>query len=414
MIGDRFSYGPLELIGMNRRRFLYVTGMMGAIAGCSGQGADPGTTNTPESANLSVDDLSVAQSTVDAGESVRVSVDVANEGEESGERTVRLLVDGEEVGSRDIEVESGQSTTIEFTVNAERPKTYTVSVGELETSFEAVATDVGGVIDSDTTWTTNDGPYTVVETVQVAEAATLTIEPGVTVWADEDLGQDSMFLMHGKIIARGTSADRITIDGGDNRPTIFDADGSPPDAFLHAEYCLFRNADSFWMRGYGGFNLRHSELRDVGSSYIWYPYQGGRNGDKYLRSEINIEYNKFINSGGFSIGHDNVVTVNIRYNVFSGWRRANKGGLINNWASYDGSETIVEYNSFLEMTDEVVLKLPAGYDDAAMSASYNYWGTTDMDTIEDMIYDENDDIESAGEIPFTPILEEPHSDTPTV
>jgi hypothetical protein len=375
-------------------------------------------TETPEPANLSVSNLSVEKSTVDASESVRVSVTVENSGEESGERTITLIVDRVESESRDIEVEGGQSTTIDFTVDTDRPKTYTVSIEELETTFEAVATEVGGVMDSDTTWTADEGPYSIVETVQVAEGTTLTIEPGVTIWGSEDLARGSMFLLHGEIIADGTPSEMITIDGGVRRPTVFDAENSTPKAFLEAKYCLIRNTGAFWMRGHGGFNLRHSELRNVDSSYIWYPYQDTDNEYDIRQSEINIEYNKFIDSSGFAIGHDDrnesEIRVNIRHNVFSGWREAAGGGLINNWASYGSSQTVVEYNSFLKMTDKVALKLRSGYDSADMTATNNYWGTTDIGTIEEMIYDENDDINAASEIEFTPILEEPHPDTPTL
>lgn len=377
-------------------------------------------TEAPEPADLSVNNLSVSSSTISAGESVQVSVEVINEGKESGTQTIGLIVDDEEVGSKDVEIEGGQSSTIQFEVETDQPKTYSVSVGELQTSFEAVATEVGGVIDSDTAWTTDEGPYTIVQTVQVAEGATLTIESGVTIWASEENSQDSLFVLHGDIVAKGSSSDKITIDGrADRRSTVFNADGSSPEAFLDAEHCLIRNAGPFWERGYGGFDLRRSELQNVDSSYIWYPYKGTRVDQDATQTQINIEYNKFIDSGGFSIGHDErssgeAVTVNIRHNVFKGGEEAVYGGLINNWNSLGKSETVVEYNSFLEMTDKVVLKLPSGYDNAGMTATNNYWGMTDEGTIGGMIYDENDDINSAGEIEFKPILDEPHPDTPTI
>jgi hypothetical protein len=430
---------------MDRREYIISVASLSAIAGCTSDSEDtentstdnttetteepysPETENeteteteTPTPADLSVNDLSVSSSTVSAGESVQVSVEVVNEGEESGTRTIGLIVDDEEVSSKEVEVEVGQSSTLEFEVEIDQPKTYSVSVGDLQTSFEAVAAEVGGVIDSDTTWTTAEGPYTIVQTVQVAEGATLTIEPGVTIWASEENSQDSLFVLHGDIIANGSSSNKITIDGSaDPRSTVFNADGSSPEAFLDAEYCLIRNAGPFWERGHGGFNLRRSELRDVDSSYIWYPYKDTSYREDISRSEVNIEYNKFINSGGFSIGHDSrtlnkTVTVNIRHNVFKGGEEAVYGGLINNWTSYGESETVVEYNSFLEMTDQVVLKLPSGYESAAMTAPNNYWGTTDESTIKRMIYHKNDDINSAGEIEFKPILDEPHPDTPTI
>jgi len=363
--------------------------------------------------------LSVSESTVTAGDAVTVTVTVENTGGESGSETLALRVDLEPVGEKSVEVSAGESATVEFTVETTRPKTYRVSVADLETTVEATATDVGGVIDSDTTWPVGDGPYQVVETVQVSSDATLTIEPGVTVWASDDRGRDSMFLLHGEIVAVGSSSEMITFDAGGSSATFFDAEDSSPEAFLEAEYCVIRNGGPFWMRGYGGFNLRRSELRDVDASYIWYPYQIAYDGYDIRQSEINIEYNTFIDSGGFSIGHDDrnldeTVTVNIRHNAFRGFTPATYGGLINNWASYGSSETVVEYNSFLEMTDEVMLKLSEGYDDASMTVSNNYWGTTDDGVIEGMVFDSNDNIQSAGEIDYGPVLDAPHSDTPSI
>jgi len=60
----------------------------------------------------------------------------------------------------------------------------------------------------------------------------------------------------------------------------------------------------------------------------------------------------------------------------------------------------------------IVLKLPPGYDTAAMTATENYWGTNDTAVIDSMIYDKNDDIRCAGFIEYLPILTEPHPETP--
>lgn len=432
---------------MKRRGFLVATGTIGALSGCSGtpssnQSEEPPSSNdtssetespsqsetptdsetaseTPDPASFSVSGLTVSESTVTAGDAVTVRVTVENTGGESGSKTLSLRVDQEPVGEKSVEVSAGDSTTVEFTVETTRPKTYRVSVADLETTVDATATDVGGVIDSDTTWTATGGPYQVVETVQVSSDATLTIEPGATVWTADDLGRDSMFLLHGEIVAVGSSSEMITFDAGGGSSTFFDAEDSSPEAFLEAEYCVIRNGGPFWMRGYGGFNLRRSELRDVDASYIWYPYQIAYDGYDIRQSEINIEYNTFIDSGGFSIGHDDrnldeMVTVNIRHNAFRGFTPATYGGLINNWASYGSSETVVEYNSFLGMTDEVVLKLPEGYDDASMTVSNNYWGTTDDEVIDEMVFDSNDNIQSAGEIDYGSVLDDPHPDTPSI
>jgi PKD repeat protein len=269
-------------------------------------------------------------------------------------------------------------------------------------------THVGGIIWQNTTWTLENSPYTITDTVQIPKNVTLTIEPGVTVISS--LGSyDEMFLLHGIIYAYGTVDKKIVFDGGGNS-NFFSAKESDVDTFLDLDYCVIRNGHSFWpptgYAQYGHFSLRHSELTDLTYySYVWYPGK-----------DIYIEYNNFINTGGFSIGHDDNVKVYVRYNLFKG-KNPNlptyADFCIRNWASYSESETIVKYNSFIDM-DGIVLELPSGYDSAAMSATENYWGTQDTDVIDSMIYDKNDDITCAGFIDYLPILTEPHPDTPTL
>lgn len=267
------------------------------------------------------------------------------------------------------------------------------------------ATEVGGIIPSNTIWTKQNSPYVVTHTIQIPAGVTLTIEPGVTITMP---GTGDMFLLHGTISARGTSQDKIIFDGGGNS-NFFSAKGSSSDTFLDLAYCIIKNGISFWPptghEQYGYFSLRHSELTNLtGYSYIWYP---GR--------DIHIEYNKFTNAGGFSVGHSGDVKVYIQYNLFD---KKNPGlpsyadFWIQNWASYGSSATIVKYNSFIN-TEGIALKLPSGYDSAAMSATENYWGTQDTDVIDAMIYDRSDDITCAGYINYLPILTEPHPSTPS-
>lgn len=68
-------------------------------------------------------------------------------------------------------------------------------------------TEVGGIIDTDTTWTTEDSPYVVTETIQIPKGVELTIEPDVTVTGKNNI--DEMFKVNGNILAHGTSDSRI-------------------------------------------------------------------------------------------------------------------------------------------------------------------------------------------------------------
>jgi len=277
-------------------------------------------------------------------------------------------------------------------------------------------TTVGGIIWENTTWTLENSPYTITDTVQIPENVTLTIEPGVTVIKSKAC---DMFLLHGTIYAHGTIDNKIIFDGRgytsltiiDNtivsgRTSFFNAENSNSSAFLDMDYCIVKNGVSFWWGGHGSFSLKHSELSNlIYYSYIWYPYR-----------DAIIEYNKFINTNGISIGTDDDIKVYVRHNLFKkkyATYLLESEFCIENWASYGESATIVKYNSFIDM-DGIVLELPAGYDSAAMTATENYWGTNDTDVIDSMIYDRNDHILCAGFIDYLPILSEPHPATPII
>jgi len=70
----------------------------------------------------------------------------------------------------------------------------------------ARADDVGGPIDTDTTWTLAGSPYIVVSPVLVMEGVTLTIEPGVTV----KFNSHKAIQVDGELIAIGTVENPIT------------------------------------------------------------------------------------------------------------------------------------------------------------------------------------------------------------
>ncbi len=128
---------------------------------------------------------------------------------------------------------------------------------------------------------------------------------------------------------------------------------------------------------------------------------------------VNINYNKFVNTYGFRIYTDNAVKVYIKNNLFYKGHSLNYSGYWNFYIlvdSQDLSEVTIKYNSFIDMND-TVLKL-SDSSISTFSASENYWGTQDKNVIETMIYDRNDDIRCVGYVNYLPILTEPHPDTP--
>ncbi len=293
------------------------------------------------------------------------------------------------------------NTTYHFRVKSRGNAENESVSGDYTFATSSAATEVGGILSSNTIWSEENSPYRVINTVQIPSGVTLTIEPGVIVTVSSGI---DMFLIHGKLSAHGTSGKKITFIGSESSSKLFNVDKSGYDAFVDLDHCVIKDGYSMFWGGHGSLSLRNSEVINFRYfSYIWYPAK-----------DCHIEYNRFTNSAGLSIGHSDDVKVYIRYNLFDG-KRSNLPSYadywVQNWASYNSSETIVKYNSFIN-TQGTALDLPGKYDAAAMIAGENYWGTQNTSVIDKMIYDKNDDITSAGYINFLPILAEPHPNTP--
>ena len=86
-------------------------------------------------------------------------------------------------------------------------------------SSTAVAnTEISGIIERDMTWSRAGGPYVVTANVLVAEGATVTIEPGVTVM----FRKGTYLKVDGTLIAEGTADERIRFTSGVYPQSIHD------------------------------------------------------------------------------------------------------------------------------------------------------------------------------------------------
>ncbi len=93
------------------------------------------TRSPPEPARFDVSNLSISPREVEAGESVTISVDIANLGGSSGGYTAILKVNSSQVGTKTVTLGAGQSQVVSFAVVRESADTYTVELGGLAGTF---------------------------------------------------------------------------------------------------------------------------------------------------------------------------------------------------------------------------------------------------------------------------------------
>lgn len=263
------------------------------------------------------------------------------------------------------------------------------------------ATPVSGIISSNTTWTKAGSPYQLTGRVQVAKNVTLTIQAGAAVE-----GSDNVLEIFGRLDVQGISSAMVSL----TRVRLIPGPGveSEPSRMEIAYADI--SGGSLWEPGgnavYSSIAMRFSRAVAVSSPiYLWYP-----------TSDCVFERNSFIRCGSFSVGINNGVTVRFADNLF--WDPQPGPGTISNaaitvWATYAGSTVVAERNSFLNIKDGYALSLPVGYPGDRFNAVRNYWGGLSTAQISALIFDKNDDLRSAGTIPFLPVLDFATIGTPT-
>ena len=276
----------------------------------------------------------------------------------------------------------------------------TVNDGNLDSVVDeitiTVATSVGGIISSNTTWNLINSPYLITSKVQIAHGITLQIDEGVKV-----IGNDGDIQVFGILNAIGSINAKIKFDNVNIVPG-----NGPTNEWLtiNIDYAEVNSGSIYYPTGnavYGSLSLRNSILLNISYIYLIRPTE-----DSFF------ERNIFISSGGISVLDHESGSIYIRNNVFYQYTGDNgQEYAIKNNGSSGTSETIAESNSFLS-TDRIALILPNAFTSADITAINNYWNTTDTSEIESMIYDKNDDLGSANYIMYSPFLIVPHPDTP--
>lgn len=259
----------------------------------------------------------------------------------------------------------------------------------------AVTTPLSGNILNDTDLRAIDSPYQLMGTMQIRQGSTLTMPRGTVIFGNGHAIQPF-----------GT----LSMDGQTDNPVIlYQTDLKPGNTQSEGPYFEF-NLNNLIMIGgsfyaptglgvYGSLAVKDSVFLNLSDrTYIWYP-----------TSKVSITENIFWGTNEITFGvNDTAIT--LRNNLFRNYSNLYYKGFLQNWANYQNSDIMVEQNSFLD-----VGKTTLGVrSDGQYAARRNYWGTTDRETIQDMIFDGNDDFAIPQIIDFEPFLLEPHPDTPTL
>lgn len=390
---------------MNKCALAFAGFILVILTGCGGGGSSPSSTQSATPPTVPANSAPVANAgTV---QNVAIGSLVTLNGSASSDAngdplTYSWTITSKPIGSI---VMLTNSTTASPSLSADRGGAYVLALmvndGKANSAASTVtinaATEVAGIISTNSLWLAQSSPYRLTGAIQIASGSTLTVEPGVHI-----MGGNNSIGVFGVLSAIGTTTQKIIFDqvkvdqaGTGTNPSLIQIE----NAMLDGGGLLAAGGNS----GYGSLILRDSVVTNQQYIYLWYPV-----------AVCYIERNVFKNTGGISVG-SNSITVNITNNVFVGIVSdviSVFGGAITNWASYGGQTTIVSKNSFLD-SGKIALSLPSGYTSAAMTATNNYWGTTLQNSIQSMIYDKTNDLSSADYIAFAPFLTQPDPATPT-
>jgi hypothetical protein len=252
----------------------------------------------------------------------------------------------------------------------------------------------GGTLSGDVTWTKEGSPYVVEGGELVVPAGvTLTIGPGAEV-------RNSRLRVAGTLKAVGTANSHVTLTG-----VYTNTVGDSPGPEIDIEYADISGGLVASGPFVSRLIVRNSVIKDAGPIVLWY----SAGADSY------IERNVFVRCGGIvtsATGDRNVV---IRNNSFYDPVPALGGSdslAIVAQAQWGTSATLVEKNSFWSVGRPTVA-LTADVN-ASLSATGNYWGTTDESLIRKMIVDHNSDSTIPGVIEYRPFLTASDAATPTL
>jgi len=173
--------------------------------------APPAPPAPPTPADISVIDADLETDQIDAGKSVDVFADLENVGEERGDITVDLEVDGDVVDSQTFKVDGEATETVTFTQTFEEAGEFDISVNGVEAGTLTVV---------------EDDPLPADISVVDASVTPEEVEPGETVTAEgtlenagEEAGEATVEL---EVDGEGIADETVELEGGETLDVSFD------------------------------------------------------------------------------------------------------------------------------------------------------------------------------------------------
>jgi hypothetical protein len=330
--------------------------------------------------------------------------------------------------------------------------------GMLHFGTVQAATNVTGIISTDTTWTKANSPYTFTGPVGVAKGVTLIIEPGVTV----DFGTYYL-VVNGTLSARGSSTDNIffrpysstwdytnaisfmldsnswneqTGSGSIIKNAVFDSvsigiNGASPKINNNTFGGGYRLKNAIAVSEGSSAIISNNIIDGAGSDSSGWSAGITCGGDAFISGNIVSGWlpSGIVIDGGSPIVEGNMV-VNNMGNEWNGgggiridWSRSSP--IIRNntiaWNSVginlinapwpvivnNNIQNNTKYSIYVQ-TNNVV-----GNTEHDINATYNWWGTTNTSIIEQAIRDNKDDF-NLGTVNYIPFLTEPNPAAPSL